>query len=237
MSFLSPFFTPDCETSSLPISFLCLPGMTGSLKEGGKGEKPQEHKLLLVLTLWVYPRNHGSAFTQAWMVSLPTSFSGAPSTCSPPPGSSYFARPTRNCCWDTDRKSGRLGSSCCVWMSDPVHPLCSLALYSGTPALIGVSLGLAAFSCCWNTVSPSPPLILCADFFNVPSPLLFCSSDSCSRLFLPVLQSKFEKGVGVVRWGLLPSPTPSFLLCYGFRRASLLLPAASQGRVRRVWVD
>lgn len=65
MSFLSSFFTPDCETSSFPISFLCLPGMTGSLKEGGKGEKPQEHKLLLVLTLRVYPRNHGSAFTQA----------------------------------------------------------------------------------------------------------------------------------------------------------------------------
>lgn len=113
-------------------------------------------------------------------------------------------------------------------MSDTVHPLCSLALYSGTPALIGVSLGLAAFSCYWNTVSLSPPLILCTDFFNVPSPLLFCSSYSCSHLFLRVLQSKFEKGVGVVRWGLLPSPPPSFLLCYGFRRASLLLPAASR---------
>ena len=89
-------------------------------------------------------------------------------------------------------------------MSDTVHPLCSLALYSGTPALIGVSLGLAAFSCYWNTVSLSPPLILCTDFFNVPSPLLFCSSYSCSHLFLRVLQSKFEKGVGVVRWGARP---------------------------------
>ena len=48
--FLPPFFTPDCERSSLPISFLCLPGMTSSLKERGKSENAQEHKLLLVLT-------------------------------------------------------------------------------------------------------------------------------------------------------------------------------------------
>lgn len=76
--------------------------------------------------------------------------------------------------------------------------LCSLAPYPGTPktaAQTGVSLSLAAFCCRWNTVTPRPPLIFCGSFFNIPFPLLFCSSYSCCHLFLQVLESKFGKGV------------------------------------------
>ena len=150
-----------------------------------------------------------------------------------------FAHPTRNCCWDTDRKSGRLGSSCCVWMSDTVHPLCSLALYPGTPALIGVSLSLAAFSCYWNTVSLSPPLIFCSDFFNVPSPLLFCSSYSCSHLFLRVLQSKSGKAGRGRGWGGVFSPPllpPSCSATVSGWQA-YFSGQLDEGIVRRVWVD
>lgn len=183
------------------------------------------------------PRNQGSVFIQARIVSLPTSFSRVLCTGSPPPGPSCFWLSMTECCQDTDRKSRRRGSSCCIWISDIVHMLCSLAPYPGTPktaAQTGVSLSLAAFCCRWNTVTPRPPLIFCGSFFNIPFPLLFCSSYSCCHLFLQVLESKFGKGVFPHHLST-SCPLPSSLLCYGFNTTSLLFLGA-EGRVQQVWV-
>lgn len=94
-------------------------------------------------------------------------------------------------------------------MSDTVHPLCSLALYSGTAALIecprsGCFLLLLEYCVTLPALNTLCRLLQCSVL-----PLLFCSSDSCSRLFLPVLQSKFEKG----GWGgEVGSSSPSSLL-------------------------
>lgn len=83
----------------MPISFLCLPGMTGSLKEGGKGVETTGAQAT--------PSSDApSVSTKPWICVHPgvNGFSQPPFLGRPPlapllPGPSYFARPTRNCCW------------------------------------------------------------------------------------------------------------------------------------------